>query len=418
MKEVQEDTLRHLLCPARLPKDCRMKTFLLTAALVAGIAASAAAATPWPLGVFPDEPEDQGSQANLKAFDALMGAHATILNDFIDYTQVPANWRGNSNYSASQFQQTAGWTNTPSNPIIPLIALPMGSTNPGAPTTARLLRNYADGSYDGMLQGMVQDWKAAGYPKQYWRPGVEMNLTSTPGFVGGDLGLQRLWIEAFRHIYTTMHAAAAAYGVDLKIIWNPGLVNGTPAGNATKTLWPGRRYVDIIGGDIYGEVTPDSLYDWAANGKAYNAPNAIYDSNVARFASNPINLCHFYSDPAATAASADSSSGVALSLPGLIAFAERQNLPIAVPETGAGGDGAEIAAGLADNPYFPAWEASVLRTSKVPVAFVSIWDDNGGGSYAFTPVGSSGKPKEAAAWAANFGDNAQRGTLPDCQDSP
>ena len=395
-----------------------MRTLLLAAALAGGFACRGSAATPWPLGAFPDEPEDPGSQANLQAFDTLMGAHAIILNDFIDYTQVPAGWRGNSAYSASQFQHTAGWTNTTDNPIIPLIALPMGSTNPGAPTIPRLLKNYADGTYDGMLQGMVRDWKNDGYPTQYWRPGVEMNLTSTPGFVGGDAALQRLWIAAFRHIYTTMHVAAAADGVDLKIVWNPGLVNGTPAGNATKTMWPGKQYVDIIGGDIYGEVTPDSLYDWAANGQAYNAPHAVYDSSVAQFASNPVNLCHFYSHPAATAAIADSSGGVALSLPGLIAFAEQQNLPVGVPETGAGGDGAEIGAGLSDNPYFPAWEASVLRTSKVPVAFVSIWDDNGGGPYAFTPVSSAGKAKEAAAWAASFGNDAQSGTLSGCQAGP
>jgi hypothetical protein len=385
-----------------------MKTLLLTTNLLLGLVGfsyCASAATPWPLGAFPDEPEDSGSQTNLESFDTLMGAKAIILNDYIDFTQAPSDWQSNNSYTASEFQQTAGWTN-----VIPMIALPMGSTNSSAPSTSQILTNYSNGTYDSMLQAMVQTWKNDGYSTQYWRPGVEMNLTSTPGFVGGDPGLQAQWIAAFQHIYTTMHAAANADGVTLYIVWNPGLVNGTPAGNATQTLWPGKQYVDIIGGDIYGEVTPDSLYDWAANGQVYNARNAVYDSSLAQFASNPINLYHFYSYPASTATTPDSSGGVALSLPGLIAFAEAQGLPVGLPETGAGGSGAEIRAGLTDNATFPAWEASVLKTSTVPVAFVSIWDDNGGGRYAFTPVTSAGKPNEAAAWAANFGAGAPSGS--------
>jgi hypothetical protein len=384
-----------------------MKKLLYAAGLLAGFSSCALAATPWPLGAFPDEPEDGGSQANLQAFDKLMGAPAIILNDYIDFTQAPSGWQSNNSYSASQFKQTAGWTYT-----IPMIALPMGSTKPRAPSTSQILTNYADGSYDDMLKAMVRTWKDDGYSTQYWRPGVEMNLTSTPGFVGGDQGLQAQWIAAFRHIYTTMHAAADADGVALYIVWNPGLVKGSPAGNATQTLWPGKQYVDIIGGDVYGEITPDSLYDWAANGQVYNAPNAVYDGSLAQFASNPINLYHLYSYPAATGSTSDSSGGVALSLPGLIAFAEAQGLPVGLPETGAGGGGGEIRAGLKDNAVFPAWEASVLKTSKVPVAFVSIWDDNGGGNYAFTPVESAGKPNEAAAWSANFGAGAAAGSSP------
>jgi hypothetical protein len=328
-----------------------------------------------------------------------MGQAPVIMNAYTDFTQSPSGWLSNSGYSASEFQRTPGWTS-----VIPMIDLPMGSTNADAPSTAQILTNFANGTYDSMMQGMVQVWKKNGYSTQYWRPGVEMNLVGSPGFVGSDRSLHAQWVAAFKHIYTTMHAAAAADGVVLYIIWNPGLVNGTPAGNATKTMWPGKNYVDIIGGDVYGEVTPYALYDWAANGQRYGG--SIYDSTVKQFASNPINLNHFYSYPASNGSVADGSGGVSLSLLNLIAFAEQQGLPIGICETGAGGDGPEIDAGLSDNPYFPAWQASVLKTSTVPVKFVSIWDDNGGGDYAFTPVKSSGKPKEASAWAANFGAEA------------
>jgi hypothetical protein len=135
------------------------------------------------------------------------------MNAYTDFTQVPSDRLGNTSYSAAE---------------------------------------------------LVQAWANHGYRIQYWRPGVEMNLVGSPDFVGDSYSLQQQWIAAFRHIYTTMHAAAASAGVKLYIVWNPGLVNGTPAGNATQTMWLGKQYVDIIGGDIYGEVTPRALYDWAA----------------------------------------------------------------------------------------------------------------------------------------------------------
>jgi hypothetical protein len=363
---------------------------------------SDSSSTPFPLGVFVgnaniDDPVAEAVfDAENENFDSLMGARPAFMNTYIDFTQSPSAWLNNTSWSADSAAASPSWSGE-----IPVIALPMGSTSADAPSTEQILENYADGSYDSMLQGMVKAWANDGFMTQYWRPGVEMNLVGSPGFVGSDASLQALWITAFQHIYTTLHAAAAADGVTMKVIWNPGLVNGTPAGNATQTMWPGKDYVDVIGGDIYGEVTPYSLYDWAANGQQYGG--SIYDSSVAQFASNPINLDHYYSYPAATATSSDGSGGDSLSLLQLISFAEAQGLPIAIPETGAGGDGAEINAGLSDNPYFPEWLASTLKTATVPITVVSIWDDNGGGSYAFT---GGAKPLEAAAWAKYFGAQA------------
>jgi hypothetical protein len=59
-----------------------------------------------------------------------------------------------------------------------------------------------------------------------------------------------------------------------------------------------------------------------------------------------------------------------------------------------------------DNPLFPAWLAGILRATSTQIAFVSLWDSNGGCQCAFTPASSAGKPLEAAAWAANFGGSA------------
>ena len=80
-----------------------------------------------------------------------------------------------------------------------------------------------------------------------------------------------------------------------------------------------------------------------------------------------------------------------------------QGKPIALPETGAGNtaDGA----GISDNPTFVQWLSSTLESSGVPVDYVSIWDDNGNGNYAFSNAADD-KPQEAAAWAQYFGGHS------------
>jgi hypothetical protein len=358
--------------------------------------------TPYVLGCFVDNPEDAGSAAALADFTSLMGAPPVILNAYLDYTQ-PQPLSGSNSYSVGEFSSTPGWQTT-----TPMIALPMGSSYAGAPSAQTILGNFVSGAYDAALQGMVSGWANAGYKTQYWRPGVEMNLSSTPGFVGSDASLQAQWIAAFRHIYTVMHAQAAAIGVTLFVIWNPGITNDTAAGKATVTLWPGAAYVDIIGADVYGDLypfgAPNQIYDWSKSGQVLNSPNPVF-SNLVTFASDPVNLEHYYSYPASTESSLDASGGSCLSLAELISFAAAQGKPIAICETGAGasGDGA----GLTDNPTFVSWLASTLGASTADVAFVSIWDSNGGGEYAFTPVATAGKPKEAAAWAQYFGAAAQ-----------
>ena len=369
---------------------------------------STTSSTPFPLGVFVGNPniDDSGAEATFDAsnegFDSLMGTAPTIMNSYIDYTQTPSEWAGDNGWAAASFQASPT-----AKGMIPSIALPMGSTNAGAPSAEQILENYADGSYDSMLQGMVKAWADDGFMTQYWRPGVEMNLSSTPGFVGGSSSMQALWISAFQHIYTTLHAAAAADGVNLKVIWNPGIANDSAAGNATQTLYPGNQYVDVIGADVYSDVYPFSLYDWDKSGQEINSPNPVYDTSLQAWASDPVNLEHYYTDPAANQYSLDASGGNALSLQNLIDFAKAEGKPIAICETGAGNtaDGA----GVSDNPTFVQWLSSTLESSGVTVDFVSIWDSNGGGTYEFSNAADD-KPLEAAAWAKYFGVQSTAGT--------
>jgi protocatechuate 3,4-dioxygenase beta subunit len=128
------------------------------------------------------------------------------------------------------------------------------------------------------------------------------------------------------------------------------------------------------------------------------------DTSIAQFIADPVNRAHYWSYPAASEWSLDSSQGHALSLAALVAFAKAQRKPVAICETGAGNSNAGT--DVSDDPTFPQWLASQMlaaRADGMRVAFVDIWDSNGGGNYEFS-FGSDNKPQEAAAWGASFGN--------------
>ena len=362
------------------------RIFLSSTAFAALLSHAALAATPWPLGVFPPTTSYGGGYSTEATFAAQMGVpQAAIENFYVDFTQVPANWRGSSDYNLSGFDtpSTNGGPTGPTNPwsaasgVIPMGVVPMETTNSAGPNYDTVLQNYTAGDYDSMLQGMVGDWANAGYKTQYWRPGVEMNEYGS-GSCNSDTTCTGYWRSAFAHIYTVMHAAAASDGVKLSIIWNPGAdAGGSIDPTASNGYWPGAAYVDIIGLDLYGNAYPDNSSNPCPNYTTLNL------------------TC----DPA--------GGGTALGLLNALAFAKAQGKPVGFPETGAGGngDGTSASGGL-DNPLFPAWLAGILRATSTQIAFVSLWDSNGGCQCAFTPASSAGKPLEAAAWAANFGGSA------------
>jgi Ca-dependent carbohydrate-binding module xylan-binding len=361
--------------------------------------------TPFPLGVYVGDPNGSDAsaeatfEANYSAFSTLLGAQPQFLNVYTDQTQSISQWVSNASWEAWSMAQSVDTHN-----MTPVIGLPMTSTANGSESADQFYKEFADGTYDSVLQGMVQAWAAQGFTTQYWRPGWEMNLASMPSYAGSDAATQADWVAAFQHISTVLHAAGATDGVNVQVMWNPSVTNYSLAGNATQTLYPGNQYVDVIGADVYGDLHPygnqSALYDWDKSGQVLNSANPVYDSSIQQWASDPANLMHYYTDPAATQWSADGSDGHSLSLQDLIDFAKAQGKPIAIAETGAGStsDGA----GVADNPTFVQWLSNTLQNAGVPVTFVNIWDSNGGSNYEFSAP-SDGKPLEAAAWAQYFG---------------
>lgn len=359
-----------------------------------------------PIGIYVGNPNgsDPAAEALFEKyyneFTQTLGLQPQFITAFVDHQKPIDQWVNNASWQA--------WSNRNSpiaSQLTPVISLPMASLAAGSPTQDQFYKNFASGAYDDTLRSMVKAWSDQGFKQQYWRPGWEMNLASSPSYAGSDPSTQADWISAFQHISSVLHQAAVQNSVDLKVIWNPSTSNYSDAGVATQTLYPGNKYVDVIGADVYSDISP------------YGSPNAIYDwakingsttSDLKQWASDPVNLKHYWTYPAATQWAIDSSQGHSLSLQDLIDFARAQGKPLAIPETGAGStsDGA----GVSDDPAFVEWLASTLANSGVTIPFVNIWDSNGGANYKFSAP-EDGKPLEAAAWGRYFGNVASTLTL-------
>ena len=352
--------------------------------------------TPFPLGVFVGNPDASNSaaqaayDARYAEFQSIMGAPAQFNLDFIDQTLPISSWATSAKFSADSSKASSAVTGT-----TPVISLPMVSTAGGSPSPDQTYKNFASGMYDNVLTDMVKPWAQDGYTTQYWRLGWEMNVGGALSYAGNDSQTQSDWIAAFQHISTVLHNAGSANGSNVQVVWNPGIINASDAGVATQTLYPGSNYVDVIGADIYSDISPygapNNIYDWAT-GKT--------DTSLQAWASNPVNLIHYWTYPAATQYALDSSQNHSLSLQNLIDFAKSQGKPIGIAETGAGNtaDGANVP----DDAAFPQWLASTLSGAGVPIKFVNIYDSNGNGVYEFSSP-SDNKPQEAAAWAKYFG---------------
>jgi hypothetical protein len=377
-------------------------------------------ATPFPLGVFVGNPnyfdsnEEASFEASFNAFSTLVKTKPQFLDQYGDERLPISDWVGQSSWNAASMAQSPVL-----NGVTPVIGLPMSSTASGAGTPDQFYKNFAAGAYDSVLTNMVKAWADNGFTTQIWRPGWEMNIDTMPSYAGDEAATRADWVKAFQHIYTVLHAAGEAAGVNIEVAWNPSVTNYSHAGNVIETAYPGNQYVDIIAADVYGDVfpygSPTHLYDWDKSGQVLDSSKPVYDSSVQQWASDPVNLQHYYNYPASNQWSLDGSDGHATTLQQLIDLAKSAGKPIAIAETGAGNthDGA----GLTDNPTFVNWLSNTLVQSGVKVSFVNVWDSNSGGSYGFT--GSTDhKPLEAAAWAKYFGDPPVSGSASTAASSP
>ena len=364
---------------------------------------NAGSSTPFPLGAYLGSPNSSNAadeatfEQTYSSFTSLEGAAPSFLDTYIQQTLPIDQWVTNSGWAASSFADSSDAKNT-----TPVIGLPLSSTASGSLGSDQSFQAFASGQYDSVLQGVVKAWASEGFTNLDFRPGWEMNLQGY-NYAGSTSQDQADWVSAFQHVYTVLHQAASADGVNVSVVWNPGVTNyGTIP--ATTALYPGNNYVDVVGVDAYSDIYPFSdggssptYHDWDTGGE---------DTSVAQFIADPVDRMHFWSYPAATEWNLDSSSGHSETLDSFIQFAKQQGKPFAIPETGAGNTNSGT--DVSDDAAYPQWLAQQLTTAEATGAkidFVNLWDSNGGGTYQFS-LPSDDKPTEAAAWAQYFGAQA------------
>jgi hypothetical protein len=214
-----------------------------------------------------------------------------------------------------------------------------------------------------------------------------------PWYMGDDAATVADWVAAFQHLSKLMKAEGTKDSANVQIVWNPADINWT--NQPVTSAYPGDQYVDVIAADAYSPVYPLDLYDWSAD-------NGSVDSSIGQWMASAINREHYWTYPSADQWNPTGQAGTGWSLLDTIALAEAHGKPIAVAETGAGGNGTTD--GPVDDPAFPAWLASELSQPGAPkVAFVNIWDAQvSDGNWDFSSANAD-KPLEAAAWARYFG---------------
>jgi len=340
-------------------------------------------------------PAEASFETAYNSFSSAMGTKPTLLTVFVDYTKPISAWASNASWAAWSDAQSPAVKS-----LEPVVAVPLYSTAPGAGTPDSQFQAIADGTYDSQFTGILAAFHAYTPAGVIVRLGWEMNLNGTPYYVGSDSQSQADWVAAFQHVSVLMHRYATANGIAFKIAFNPGITNYSAA-HATTTLYPGDSYVDIIAADVYGDIYP---YSDGGNPATYHDwDTGKEDTNLAIWLADPINRMHFWSYPAATEWSLDSSGGNALSLLQLIAFAEGHKKLFMIPETGAGNCNGQH--DVCDDAAFPKWLGGVVASAKsngLSVRSVNVWDSNGGGNYEFSSANDQ-KPNEMAAWREFFG---------------
>jgi hypothetical protein len=239
--------------------------------------------------------------------------------------------------AASEYFAGVGKANATTANAIPIIALPMGYSANGQGPNGNLFAAIAAGTYDTALQTSVQKWVQGGYTTLYYRPGWEMNGSWFPWSIRNSTDLTN-YIAAFRHMYTVLHSAAATYGATVVVVWNPNVGGNQGGGTSTWANWyPGNSYVDVIGIDNYGSPVD--------GGDPANAPGSTTNFTPLQ----------------------------------AIAFAQTNNKPFAIPETGGdNSDGFITALG------------SVVAQANVTWSFIGLWDSASGGGNVFSSNPSLG----------------------------
>lgn len=379
--------------------------------------ANTATSTAFPLGYYSGDPNGNSATAEAQwqsQYDdfvqAMGGARPQFMNAFVDFTQDPSDWGSNASWTAWSWAQSGNDYVGPGSGTTPVIGVPMYSTVNGWPGSGgedpdTFYQQIISGQYDADYKAIVDAWANAGYKTMYLRIAYEFDgnfMSWSPGNSSSP-NADADFVKAWEHIANLVHAEGQADGVTVKTVWNPTEINWT--GSSPANLYPGNQYVDVIAADVYSPTYPLDLTDWASGG-------TTQDSSLTQWAASAANREHFWQYPDATQY-APTGSGAGWSLQDAINLAKEEGKPLAIAETGAGGNGTTT--GPLDDPAFAQWLAGDLHAAEsqgVQVSFVDIWDGSmSDGDWDFSDPGA-GKPQEEAAWDQYFGAGSGTSTSP------
>lgn len=347
--------------------------------------------TPFPFGAYPNGPDFPTHAQQFADITRLMGAPPLWQILYVHEQQPLSGWVSNAEWGSGV------WSGSASKDTIPSVGFPLFSRAAGEPSRDDQMIAFANGQHDEIIRGCLRAYARCS-KRHVWRIGWEMNLNDTPWFVGDRAESWQRWIAAFQRVATVLRDEARQQGVSIETMWNPGAISWSNAGRADLTLWPGPEFVDVVGIDLYNNLWPnggDNPYDWTT-GQPVPKNEWIL---------NPENRRHhwMYAGADQWSPHGDSPGNQSFSLAMAIELAKQHGKPLSLGETGVFNSSPPL--GVPDDAEFPAFLASALASSGVPVHSVCIWDagdfnpsDDGYWSTADTKL-----PKTQAAWVANFG---------------
>lgn len=344
--------------------------------------------TLFPLGFYSSNPNGNDAAAmatftgEFDKFSALMGAAPAFMNSFTDFSRSPDTWGANAGWSSWSWKQSGKL-----DAVIPVVGIPLSDGQHWSPNNVAFFQAIITGTYDAAYTAVGDAW-LANYPLVCFRPGYEFNANFMPWSWGSDAATAALWVQAFQHVATLLHASAKKAGKKVQIIWNPCCINWTALD--VRSAYPGDGYVDVHGADVYSPCYPLDLHDWTHSGQTF--------TDGAAWAREATNRAHFWEYHNASQWNLEGSD-IGWSMRMSLGFAKQRGKPLMVCECGSGGDNGKL--GPIDDAAFPVALANMLITSGVPIVAVMIWaTDQSDGHWGFL---NGDRPNKAAAWRRSFG---------------
>src|ERR1700760_1245118 len=344
--------------------------------------------TPFPLGYFGTNPDGSNEAAFNTQYDsfvqAMGGASSTFFDTFVDFGQDPSQWGANAGWSAWSFAMTGNQELAPGSGATPVVGLPLASNAGGWSNVDTFYQGIISGQYDADYKAVVDAWAQQGYKSVDFRIAYEFNgnfMAWAPGNSASP-SANADFVKAWQHVADLVHQEGQADAITAKTVWNPCNINWT--GYDVASLYPGDQYVDVVATDVYSPVYPNDLTNWATGGTTQAA-------DLTSWAANPVNREHFWQYSNASSWAPQGAPGSGWSFQNTVDFAKAHNKPLALVETGAGGNGTTT--GPIDDPALPQWLAVSLQQAQaqgVQIAFVNVWDGNmSDGNWQFSGPGAT-----------------------------